>query len=150
MDNELFLKRLTELTEWHRPMLGPSGATSTLKRRGRPPEDPELLAEYQEELARIERAEQEPNPCVGPEIIKVKPRDRACEDCGRQCSGGRRWYKKFYTSITEHWRSYCQSCDRYRDPRTGEYTLTQQSVNMVYTNYLRTPDFQEKKSRVDK
>lgn len=144
MDDELFLRRLTELTEWHRPMLGPSGGTSVIKRRGRPPEDPELLAEIQEEQARIQQAEREPNPHVGPRILKILHKPSDCEACDRRLTEPRRVEIKKMDMDVPIWRHRCLNCNRYRNPETGQWDLEGARAHATYGNLVRKFRYQQK------
>lgn len=119
MDNEQFLQKLTELADWHRPQVGPSGGTSVLKRKvGPKPQFSSLDEPEEEEVLGADG----PNETVGPVICELKSATRPCEDCGKTVKD-RRVLCRYHDDIVPHWREQCRSCMAYRDPFTGEFTL---------------------------
>lgn len=160
MDNELFLRRLSEVSEWHRPLLSSTGQPS--QRKGHIPkqvEHPgdktveELESMSEQELEEYHQLlmtwrEQQPNESVPPRITKVKIQAVDCEDCGRHCPKGRRIESKLYHTGTEHWRTWCQVCQRFKDPVTGKFTVTAQ-VAHKYFQIVYRPRLGLRKSKYD-
>jgi hypothetical protein len=134
MDNEEFLKKLSELTEWHRPEFGPNGSKSVSKRTK---DVPEIIEECVDELEENKESEpQGPNESVPPVIIRLKPQKRNCDDC--ECVvTDRRVERKLHHTNKPHWREYCTACKLYKDPRTGRFELTAKQSQMIYQTVTR-------------
>ena len=148
MNKDEFLKRLSEVAEWHIPMLGPNGCYSVAKGRTKVIEHPgEVTAEELEEMSdwEVKRyydklmawRESQPNPSVHPEILKVKIQPTDCEDCGRHCPLGRRTEKKLHESGAKHWRERCVECDTFKDPLTGQFTLSKQASHQYFIQFYK-------------
>jgi len=148
MNNDEFLKRLSEVAEWVRPQTGPNGAISVNKRAKAPPEHPgpiteAELAEMTDEQAQdyydqlMAYKESLPNSSVPPEIKKLKIQAKDCEDCGRHCENGRQVQSKLCVSGQKHWRTSCQTCGLYRDPATGKFSLAPKEVHNYLNCYYR-------------
>lgn len=149
MNNEEFLKRLSEVSEWHRPNLGPHGSPSISKgRKQRAIEHPgeiteaelmemtdEAAQDYYDRLMLWREAQ--PNASVPPKITKVKIQAKHCEDCNRYCPEGRRVECKLYESGSKHWREFCTTCELYRDPVSKEFTLPKHTAHIMFTAYHR-------------
>jgi len=123
MDNELFLKRLSELAEWERRQVGPNGASSVNKRLKA--EDPDL-----------ELSPDSFNESLAPTIVKIKTCQRNCEDCGCVVTD-RKVYRKLNTTNRPHWRDYCTACKLYKDPRTGEFSLNSKQSQVIHQAVTR-------------
>lgn len=149
MDPKEFLRRLSEVSEWHRPNLGPNGSPSISKGRekklvphpGAVTEaelaemtDTEAQAYYEQLMA---WREQQPNESVQPEILRVKTQATNCEDCGRHCPQGRRTECKLYETGQRHWREFCTTCELYRDPATGKFTLPKLGSHQYFSSFYR-------------
>jgi hypothetical protein len=149
MNNDEFLKRLSEVAEWYRPQTGPQGQPSVSKGRAKPiPEHPgaiteaeldemteEAVTEYYEQL--IAWREAQPNASVPPEILRLRPYARKCEDCNKACDSTRRVECKQYVTVVRHWREYCNYCERFRDPRTGEFSVKREASAQFFGNLYR-------------
>ncbi len=136
MDNEEFLKRLSELAEWERPQYGVNGAKSVLKGQNRK-KVPPIIEEYLDDL----EEEQEPqvtgpNQSIGPVITKLKPQQRNCDDCGCVVTN-RKVERKLHFTNKPHWREHCVTCNLYKDPRTGKFSLTSKESQMIYQTVTR-------------
>jgi hypothetical protein len=149
MNNELYLKRLSEVSEWHRPSVGPNGALSVNKRAKSAPLHPgpiteqelndmseEELEEYREKLEAWQ--ESQPNPSLAPKIIKIKAQCQPCDDCGRQLNEAHKVEHRCYDSGITHWRSRCTNCGLFRHPQTGQYTITQAQAHQFFNSYYRS------------
>jgi hypothetical protein len=144
MDEKLFLQKLSEVAEWHRPQTGPNGAASVNKRARHPgPITQEELDEMSDEEAQdyydrlMAYKESLPNDNVAPEIIKLKPQPTDCDDCGRHCATGRRVESKISITGVKHWRTKCLACNLYRDPATNKFTLEPNRVPNYLNSYYR-------------
>jgi hypothetical protein len=149
MNNDEFLKRLSEVAEWYRPQTGPQGQPSVSKGRAKPiPEHPgpiteaeldemteEAVTEYYDQL--IAWREAQPNQSVPPEILRLKPYARTCEDCRQSCDSTRCVERKLYVTGVKHWREYCNYCERFRDPRTGEFSVKREASAQFFGNMFR-------------
>jgi hypothetical protein len=148
MNNEEFLQRLSEVSEWHRPQCGPNGAVSVNKRAKSGPQHPgtvteaELAAMDEDEITEYyERLlawrEAQPNASVPPEIKRVKIQAVDCEDCGRHCPQGRRTERKLYESGTRHWREFCTECELFKSPVSGLYEIPKLGNQQFFNSYHR-------------
>lgn len=149
MNNDEFLRRLSELAEWHRPQTGPGGQASISKGRARAvPVHPGPITQEELDLMTDEAAqdyydrlmtwrEAQPNASVPPEIIKLKTYARKCEDCNKSCDSNRRVECKLYLTGREHWREYCTACELFRDPRTKEFSIKREASGQVFGNLYR-------------
>lgn len=149
MDEKLFLQKLSELAEWHRPQTGPQGFPSVKRGSERkqiekpePVTEAELDAmsdeaveEYYERLVRWR--ESQPNELVPPEIVKLKPPVNPCEDCGEQLSEHRRIECRKYDSHGGHWRSRCVNCNRWQNPLTKEFDISQGASHQFFSSFHR-------------
>jgi hypothetical protein len=149
MNNEEFLKRLTEVSEWHRPHLGPNGCYSVAKGKTvKTVEHPGAITEaeleamtehevkvYYDQLMAWREAQ--PNESVQPEITKVKVQAIDCPDCGRHCPEGRRTERKLHESGSRHWREQCKECQMFKDPLTGEFTLSRERSHQYFIQFYK-------------
>jgi hypothetical protein len=142
MDNELFLKRLTEVAEWRRA--DPNNYHRDRKMVDEPPvyTEAELEAMTDTEADELYEwimawREQQPNEHLPPVIIKLKIQPTACEDCGRHCENGRRTEHKLCTTGAQHWRHRCAECGLYKDPADGSYSLDPKGVHQYLGSYYR-------------
>jgi hypothetical protein len=145
MNNDEFLKRLDEVSEWHRPQCGPTGGPKH-KNKDKLVEHPGELTE--EELSEMSDTEvnkyhsklmawleQQPNYSTGPEITKLKYEPRSCEDCSRQCKKPRVVESKLVQQPVQYWRTRCNICCLYKDPATGKFSLNSVGVHNYLGNY---------------
>jgi hypothetical protein len=148
MNNKEFLQRLSEVSEWHIPKLGPNGCYSVAKGRERDIEHPGAITEAElEEMSEHEVKqyyeqllawrEAQPNESVPPEITKVKVQPTDCEDCGRHCPTGRRTERKLHESGGKHWREHCKECQMFKDPLTGEFTLSREASHQYFIQFYK-------------
>jgi hypothetical protein len=148
MDEKEFLKRLSEVSEWHRPQTGPNGARSVNKRAKNAPQHPGALTqseldemsdeeaqEYYEQL--LAWREAQPNDSVSPEITKVKVQAIDCPDCGQHCPNGRKTERKLHESGAKHWREHCKECQMFKDPLTGQFTLTREASHQYFIQFYK-------------
>ena len=149
MNNDEFLKRLSEVSDWYRPQTGPMGQPSVSKGRARPlPEHPgavteaelmemseEEITEYYDQL--LAWREAQPNASVPPEILRLKTYARQCEDCRQACDSTRRVECKQYMTGRAHWREYCNYCESFKDPRTGEFNVKREASAQFFANMYR-------------
>lgn len=147
MDNEDFLKRLSEVADWHRPKLGPSGCNSIAKGRSVPEHPGEIteqeLAEMSDEEAQeyydklMAWRESQPNDSVPPEIKRLKFEPRPCDDCSQMLEQHRRTERKLYISGQRHWRERCLNCNKFRHPDTGKFTVNGLGSHQFFCDYYR-------------
>jgi hypothetical protein len=149
MNEKEFLKRLSEVSEWHRPQTGPNGCYSVVKgAKAKSIEHPGVITEQElEEMtdSEVKRyydrlmawREAQPNESVPPEILKVKVQARDCDDCGRHCPQGRRTQRKLHESGGRHWREYCEVCEHFKDPLTGLFTVNKEVSHQYFTQFYK-------------
>ncbi len=163
MQDELFKQKLSEVAEWHIPKTLSDTNSSVPKRRPKQsrkiepepetePEqvtaeiDPEQDQEQQEEQDLPESIPPDVNPTYAPQLLKTKCMNVTCEDCGKVCSEGRR----LDLTLTKKrngkgiWRKKCQSCNRFQNPYTGEYTLTGSSACVKWNDFLADKPYVER------
>ncbi len=149
MNNDKFLKRLSEVAEWHRPHLGPNGCYSVAKGKTvKTVEHPGAITELELEAMTDWEVQQyydqlmawqesQPNESVPPEIVKVKVQAVDCEDCGRYCEHGRRTQRKLHENIQRHWREFCTECEQFKNPETGRFDIPKLGSHQFFRNYLK-------------
>ena len=148
MNNELFLKRLSEVSHWHRPKLGPSGAVSVNKRNNTTVEHPGMISleelesmsdqeieQYHEQLMAWKEAQ--PNESVPPEIKELIYQPKACEDCGLTVTCRRTQRRMCWTNDYPHWREHCVNCGLYKNPNTKEFNLSSHESQNVFKIWIR-------------
>lgn len=138
MDDKLFKQKLTEVAEWQLPKLSVTDIKEAKQRhrgRGRPSNE-DLYQEAHEEIF-IELFNGI-NPTVPPELLKLKNSAVDCEDCGKLCENGRlKEIKRYVSNNKVNWREHCMTCQRWQDPYTGNFTLANSNVSVVWNSYLR-------------
>jgi hypothetical protein len=133
MDNNEFLQKLSELTEWEIPKVGPGGCS--MHRKKAVVEEVEL-DEDGEEIVFEEPITKGPNTTMAPRIIKIKPQPRMCEDC-HEIVDNRVTLRKVNFTPVMHWREKC-NCGIHKDPNTGEFSLrTNQELQDAFRKYLQ-------------
>jgi hypothetical protein len=45
--------------------------------------------------------------------------------------------RKLYVSGVKHWREYCNYCEKFRDPRTNEFSVSRQASAQFFGNLYR-------------
>lgn len=149
MDNELFLKKLSELAEWHRPQTGPQGFPSVKRgtEKASVPKPPPLTEEELDEMSDseveayyeklIKWRESLPNDSVPPEILKLKCAEKPCDDCGQHLTEQRKVESKKYDSAGGHWRTRCVNCTKYQHPLTKEFSISQGASHQFFLDFYR-------------
>jgi hypothetical protein len=136
---QLHLK-LSEVAEFRMPKLTPSEIKIS-KQKARGKGRPSLEEQYQDEHEEVFLdLFQGINPTHTPELVKVHIKAIDCEDCGAHCPIGRQTEIKFYKAVPNHIahrRDRCLTCNKYRDPNTGEYTLSQGPACQVFLNWAK-------------
>jgi hypothetical protein len=95
---------------------------------------PELFDQRLRELA-VVRPINNKNPTEGVEIRHVKQSKTSCGDCGKQVVDRRIWNRVLWTP-ERHWRKTCSACNLTQHPVTRQYTVSNNTVLMVYRDYL--------------
>jgi hypothetical protein len=121
MNNDEFLKRLSEVSEWCRPTI--TQADPRRGRRGRKSYE-EIEWEENEEEALGEEIHMGPNETIPPMLTKIKHEVKNCEDCGRLCQG-RRVEMRMCSYPRDHFRQHCKFCGLTKNPLTGKFDLKQ-------------------------
>ena len=132
MNNELFLKRLSEVCEWQYPKIADVPAEPMLEQ----PSDLDCDGDEVKDSL-IGQPIRTVNDTHSPQIVKLKYQNKNCEDCGKPCPKGRKVIIQHYTSHGGSWRESCKNCGLHRDPRTGEFTLPSSVAASVYQNLAK-------------
>lgn len=77
--------------------------------------------------------------CETPLVAKVTRIDsepKPCESCGKLVEN-RIVESGFYPSPKPHWRSKCKICSLWRNPDTGEFTITAQKIHTFFAQKYR-------------
>jgi hypothetical protein len=137
---QLHLK-MSEVAEFKMPELTKSELKAA-KQKGRGAGRPSAEERYQEEHEEVFLDMFEGiNPTHTPELVKVHIKPQDCEDCGVHLTVSREMELKFYKKVPghiAHWRKRCKTCNKYKDPNTGEFTLAQGPACQVYLNWARS------------
>lgn len=132
MDQEQFKKRLSEVAIWEIPKT-PRDTVPEYRRR-----NPASLEELYEQDQDIFENTDGINTTMPIHLKAVKCQPTVCEDCGKHCPNGRKKEAKVYqTGKNRHWRQRCVTCDRTKNPYTGQYDLDGTQSSHVWNSYLR-------------
>ena len=135
MDQQEFLRKLSEVAEWKIPENEQETSANAKKKRGRK-SDEELYQEAHEEI--FNEIHGGVNPTKSPLLLKVKYKKETCEHCGNDCPNGRHVQTKLIEGKEKKaWRSYCSACDKYSNPYTGEFDLTKRNYSIVWIDWAR-------------
>jgi hypothetical protein len=146
---QLHLK-LSEVAEFKMPELTKT-ALKAAKQKGRGAGRPSAEERYQDEHEEVFLDMFEGiNPTHRPELVKVHIKPQDCEDCGKHLTESREMHIKFYKETAAghvaHWRKHCKNCNKYRDPNTGLFTLSQGPACQVYLNWAKSEFSARKKA----
>lgn len=93
----------------------------------------------QEILARcVFKAPKDDESNAIPILVEVKSLARDCDDCGQDGSN-RVVHMKHYKKPYSHWRRYCTRCARWKNPLTGAWDMTNNSIDAYYRNNKKPP-----------
>lgn len=135
MDNEQFKTKLSEVAVWKLPDTPREASLNAKRKRGRPSKEELYQEEHEEQFLDLFDGS---NPTYAPMIVKLKIAAVECNDCGLLCENGCHKEKKFYnTSNKPHWRERCLTCNKAKNPYTGEFNLTIAQASMIWNNFLR-------------
>ena len=126
MNNDEFLKKLSEVCEWEIP----DSVTGTLHK----PKHRENYAFQEEETEEEELVIEEQN--FPPRIIKLK-QACDCEDCGKHLPDGRLVETRCVYTPYAHWRRRCAQCGLQENPNNKRIELPWRLAADVWTQYLR-------------
>jgi hypothetical protein len=131
MDNNLFLKKLSELANWERPLVGPNGEKSQKKHSAK------VLTEDAEDEQELDLDPDSTNECIAPVIIGIKPKEEQCPDCNKICDDRRKLEAKFSSNPLPHWRIKCLNCKCYKNPNSGLFEIEKSySLQNAYRTYF--------------
>lgn len=135
MNDEEFKLKLSLVAEWRIPdtVTGTKDGIAK-KKRGRKSEEEKFQAAHEEIFNEIHGGK---NPYFPPIIDKVKCIPVTCEDCGKHCENGRHKEKKQYETNHRHWRERCVTCNLFKHPETGEYSVTVTEASNLWSKWLR-------------
>ena len=149
MTKDEIKQKLAEVAEFKMPKLSASDVkTSKQKARGkgRPTKEQLYQEEHEEVFLDIFKGI---NPTHTPELVKVNIKAKDCEDCGQHLTVSREMEIKFYKAVSNHvahWRHRCKTCNKYRDPNTGEFTLPQGPACQTFLNWAKAEYTARKKT----
>lgn len=159
MDEQEFRRKLSEVAEWQIPDVLEKSTKLIIKEKPNYDDNLDMDQELDQpcegdqddcddsdehgETSGIRRYQKRTyeNRSLPPVITRLKIQSCTCEDCGKFCENGRQKEKKYYNenkAIPNHWRTHCVTCNRWRHPITGEFTLTPYNISSVYVSYLKT------------
>jgi hypothetical protein len=131
MNNDEFKQRLSQVAEWCLPVSPGDSVNITKKKRSRQ----QIDDEDQEDDTPIEVCEDRLQPMVTK--IHIQPVD--CTDCGQLCANGRRTELQVYSSNNKrHWRERCVTCNKVKNPYTGEFDLKPSEAAVCWNSFNRT------------
>lgn len=135
MDNELFKQKLSQVADWKIPDTQRETTVNAKKKRGRKNAE-ELYQEAREEMFHEEFGGV--NPTYPPMLLKVKTQSTLCSDCGCQCNQGRKKDLRIYKNKgRRYWKEHCLTCDKHKDPYTGQYTLTGTEASIKWNSFCK-------------
>ena len=140
MDNEEFRRKLSEVANWTIPKLSPTDIKESQQKkrgRGRPSYEEQYQDAHEEIFLEIHNGI---NPTHPPELKGLKCQPTTCEDCGAHCPNGRHKETKLYetgrTTKKRNWRERCVTCQKHKNPFTGQFDLTPSEAPHVWTAFL--------------
>jgi hypothetical protein len=140
MDKELFKQKLSEVAEWQTPKICASDIKiAGQKIRGKFKKSEEELEQEMEDPI-FQEVQNGVNPTLPPQILVVQKKMQPCDRCGLMQPGGGHIEMKFNTSGANckgHWRERCLTCEKSKDPYTGEFCLTGTEASIKWNSYLR-------------
>lgn len=138
MTKDEIKRKLAEVGEWRMPKVAATDLKEGQRRaRGRPRAEDRYQEEHEEVFLDLFNGI---NPTMSPELVKLNIKPKDCEDCGLHLTVSREMEIKFYKAVSNHvahWRYRCKTCNKYRDPNTGEYTLPQGPACQVFLNWAK-------------
>jgi hypothetical protein len=134
MDQKLFEQKLSEVADWKIPESLQETSANAKKKRGRKSEE-ELYQEAHEEI--FMEIHGGVNPTITPMLTNVKCQPVDCEDCGQHCPNGRHTEKEYYRTNHGHWRERCRTCNKHKNPYTGDFDMSAQASPAIWTAYLK-------------
>jgi hypothetical protein len=141
MTKDELKQKLSEVAEWRQPRISISDVKrgeQKARGKGRPSREEMYQEEHEEVFADLFKGI---NPTHPPELVKVYIKPVDCEDCGQHCPNGRQTEIKFYKAVPKHIahrRDRCLVCNKYKDPNTGEYTLSQGPACQTFLNWAKS------------
>ena len=147
MKDDEFKKKLSEVAEWRIPDHNEVNKVSGPPRRYKTRKPAVEVIEEQDDCEEPVTVE---NPNFAIQLVKAKIQPVTCEDCGRHCEHGRQKDLRFYfnngaTAIRER----CVTCQKHKNPSTGQFDLSSAGSNAVWHNYLRTIGDRKSGSKTD-
>jgi hypothetical protein len=140
MDDEVFKQKLSEVAEWSVPKLKEwqvEQAKQKARGKGRPTSEDQYQEEHNKIFLEIFNGV---NPTYAPEITKIKIQAVTCGDCGQICEQGRRTEIKFCgpgRNEMPYRKERCVECNLYRDPVTGEFSLSVAKATYVFAQHAK-------------
>lgn len=74
-----------------------------------------------------------------PRLVEIINLQRDCDDCGIR-ETDRKVNIKHYKKPYPHWRKYCTQCQRWQNPQTGAWDMTNNSIDAYFRNNKTKPD----------
>lgn len=135
MDDKEFRTRLSEVAHWIIPDTPRETSVNAKKTRGRKSHEDDWC-EMHEELF-LEHFDGK-NPTHAPMLVNVHIQAVHCEHCGQHCAKGRETEARLHLGNKKmHWRHRCVTCNRSKNPYTGEFDLRPGKTGVVWNQYLR-------------
>jgi len=142
MKREEFLRKLSEVADWHIPKLEmPARDWAYMKNKACTENNEDDDNDQEQDTTTMALATGR-NPTAAPELLGLKNQSRACEDCGTTCTKGRVTEKIRYEYQGQAiWRERCRNCGMSKDPFTGKFDVDPLDMTNKYRQwllYLRT------------
>lgn len=140
MTKDEIRQKLAEVAEFRMPKLSGSDIKISKQKargKGRPTNEERYQEEHEEVFLDLFNGI---NPTHAPELVKLNIKPQDCEGCGNHLTVSREMEIKYYKAAPNHIahrRERCLTCNRYRDPNTGLFTLPQGPACQVYLNWAK-------------
>lgn len=77
-------------------------------------------------------------PASPPTLVSVEYQERPCKDCGRSIKQEKHEFKHYVNP--SHWRTICQNCKHFYNPKTGNYDINQNGATAFFKTFYKTKD----------
>ena len=136
LTEEEFRIKLSEVADWRIPKTISLTAEGIAKKTKGRKSNEERYQEQHEQV--FNEMFDGVNPTHPIQLVAIKRKGSACDDCGLICEEGRQQeYKWFEGKKKNSWRIRCNICRMYKNPYTGKYELNSaqaQAAMHSYTN----------------
>jgi hypothetical protein len=136
LTREQIEEKLNELLVLNIPKLNPT-ELKLIKKKPKPVDPIDELDEEEPEDLYPDVVKDDRNITTPAEIVRIKYQMTECSDCGDLCKNRQVKIKYYPDSIRPHRRDYCLTCERARNPWTGEFNVEKSDMQDLYSAYER-------------